>query len=102
MLVYNTTYSMPEGDARNFVIWVKQSYMPQVEADGALSEGRLLRILNHHDQETECFGLQFTVADSSTLHQWFVRQGKALADEVVKLFDGRVVGFSTLMEVIDD
>lgn len=102
MLVYNTTYSMPEGDARNFVIWAKQSYMPQVEADGVLSEGRLLRILNHHDQETECFSIQFSVADSSTLHQWYVRQGKKLADEMVKLFDGRVVGFSTLMEVIDD
>lgn len=93
---------MHTGDARNFVIWAKQSYIPQVEADGALGDGRLLRILNHHDQESECFSLQFSVADSATLHQWFVRQGKKLTDELVKLFDGRVVGFSTLMEVIDE
>lgn len=101
MLVYNTTYTMPVEDARQFVIWVKESYFPRVEADGALSEGRLLRILNHHDQETECFGVQLNVADSAALHQWFVRQGKALTEEMTRLFDGRVVGFGTLMEIID-
>lgn len=102
MLIYNTTFSMPTSDSRNFVIWAKQSYIPQVEDDGVLAEGRLLRILNHHDQESECFSIQFSVADSAILHQWFVRQGKKLTDDLVKLFDGRVAGFSTLMEVIDE
>lgn len=101
MLIYNTTYSMPIEDARSFVIWVKENYLPRVEADGTLTDGKLLRILNHHDQTSECFGVQLSVPDSATLHKWFVRQGKPLADELVKLFEGRVVGFSTLMEVID-
>lgn len=100
MLVYNTTYTMAEGDARNFVIWIKESYLPRVEKDGVMKNGRLLRILNHHDQETECFGLQLEVEDSATLHQWYVRQGKALNDELVKMFKERIAGFSTMMELI--
>lgn len=102
MLVYNTTYNMPLSDARNFVIWVEQSYLPRVYEDGVLSQGRLLRILNHHDQDSESFGLQLSVPDSATLHQWYVRQGKSLADELVRLFDGRIVGFSTLMEIVHE
>lgn len=41
MIVYNTTYTMPVNDARDFVIWVTQSMMPQVEQSGLLSQPRL-------------------------------------------------------------
>lgn len=98
MIIYNTTYTMPVDDARNFVIWVQQAMLPQVEADGALSEPRLLRILSHHDQETECFSLQFNVDDSAALHKWYVRQGQTLIEEMKKMFDERIAGFSTIME----
>lgn len=100
MIIYNTTYTMPVSDARNFVIWLRQSMLPRVEADQTLTAPRLMRILSHHDEQSECFSLQFAVADSATLHQWYVRQGQALAVEMEKAFEGRIVGFSTLMEEI--
>ena len=101
MLIYNTTYTVTVADARNFVIWIKEDFFPKVEADGTLSEPRLLRILSHHDEETECFSVQFKVEDSAKLHQWYTRMGQALVQEMQKLFDERIVGFSTLMEEID-
>jgi len=102
MLIFNTTYTMPESDARNFVIWVHQSYIPKAQEDESLSGARLLRVLSHHDQESECFSLQFDVEDTATLHRWYTQTGNALAQEMQKLFDKRVVGFSTIMEVIDE
>lgn len=89
---------MPVSDARNFVIWVSESMIPEVEKDGALSKPRLLRILSHHDQETECMSLQFEVESSAALHKWYVRQGGRLMEDMKKLFDERIVGFSTIME----
>lgn len=100
MFVYNTTYTVPNEDARNFVIWVHQVMLPQIAAEGTLSKPRMLRILSHKDEATECFGLQFEVEDTALLHRWFVKQGKPLADEMLKLFDQRIVGFSTIMEEI--
>lgn len=91
---------MPVEDARNFVIWVNDSMLPRVQEDGALTKPRLLRILSHHDQETECMSLQFEVADSGALHQWYVRQGAALMEELKKMFSERIVGFSTIMEEV--
>ena len=64
MIVYNTTYTMPNQDARDFVIWVSQSMLPRVAENGILTAPRLLRILSHHDQETECFSLQFETESS--------------------------------------
>lgn len=101
MLIYNTTYTMPVADARHFVIWVHQAYIPRATAGGELSQPLLLRVLSHHDQETECMSLQFRVADSATLHRWYTHTGGALAQEMLQMFDERIVGFSTIMEVID-
>ena len=102
MIVYNTTYTMPEDDARNFVIWAMESMVPRVVEHGLLSEPRLLRILSHHDQETECFSLQFEVESTALLHKWYTQQGAAMGEELTKMFDGRIVGFSTIMEKIEN
>ena len=101
MLIYNTTYQVGNDDARNFVIWLHEVYMPQVEGNGLLKNPRLTRILSHKEQESECFSLQWEVEDTRILHQWHMAQGGALNAEMLKVFKDRVVGFPTLMEVIE-
>ena len=101
MIVYNTTYTMPVNDARDFVIWVTQSMLPRVEENGLLHSPRLLRILSHHDQETECMSLQLEVESTAVLHRWYTQQGAALHQELTKMFDERIVGFSTIMEEVE-
>lgn len=102
MIIYNTTYQMLEADARDFVIWVHEAYFPQVHAQGQLKNGRLCRILSHKDDESECFAVQFETESTATLHAWFVKQGQKLNEEMMRMFDNRVVGFSTMMEVIEE
>lgn len=101
MLVYNTTYQIDLADARNLVIWLHECYMPQVLQNGKLKNPRLMRILSHKEQETECFSLQWEVEDSALLHKWHVEQGMKLNEELLKTFKDKVVGFPTLMEVIE-
>lgn len=101
MIIYNTTYQMPLADARNFVIWVHQVLLPQVHEQGMLHGGRLSRILSHKEDDSECFVVQFETKSTATLHAWFVKQGKKLNEEMLRMFENRVIGFSTMMEVID-
>ncbi|WP_455668079.1 DUF4286 family protein [Phocaeicola sp.] len=100
MLIYNTTYQIGIDDARNFVIWLSESYIPEVENLGLLHNPRLTQILSHKEQDTECFSLQWEVEDSATLHRWHTQQGMKLNEEMMKIFKDKVVGFPTLMEVI--
>ncbi|MBQ7572041.1 MAG: DUF4286 family protein [Bacteroidaceae bacterium] len=102
MIVYNTTYTMPVDDARDFVIWVTASMLPRVAENGLLVRPRLLRILSHHDQESECMSLQFETESSATLHRWYTQQGAALHQELAKVFGERIVGFSTIMEEVEN
>ncbi len=100
MIIYNTTYQMPEADARDFVVWVHEVMLPRVAEFGHMKGGRLARILSHKDADSECFALQFEVESTARLHYWFVKQGRALGEELTRLFEGRVIGFSTMMETV--
>ena len=100
MLIYNTTFQVDVNDARNFVIWLTECYMPEVEKNGKLSRPRLTQILSHQEPQSECFSLQWEVEDSATLHRWHTEQGMKLNEEMMKVFKDKVVGFPTLMEVI--
>ena len=100
MLINNTTFHVEIGDARNFVILLNEFYIPEVEKSGELKNHRILRILSHKEQDSECFSLQWEVEDSATLHRWHVKQGAALNTEMMNVFKDKVIGFHTLMEVI--
>ncbi len=100
MLIYNTTYHVALDDARNFVIWLNECYIPEAEKSGELKEPRILRILSHKEQDSECFSLQWEVADSAVLHRWHTHTGMRLNEEMMKVFKDKVIGFPTLMEVI--
>lgn len=99
MLIYNTTYHVEEGYEKNFLIWLQEYYLPEVEKQGMLHAPRILRVLSHRD-DGESYSVQFEVEDSARLHRWHQEQGVKLNEELLKTFQDKVVGFPTLMEVI--
>ncbi len=100
MLIYNTTFHVEINDARNFLIWLNECYIPEAEKNGDLRNPRILRILSHKEQDSECFSLQWEVEDSAALHNWHTSCGAALNAEMMKIFKDKVIGIPTLMEVI--
>ncbi|WP_321517982.1 DUF4286 family protein [uncultured Bacteroides sp.] len=101
MLVYNTTYNIDEEVLSNFLIWLHEVYVPEVEKNGILVKPRLLRVLSHRDENTECFSLQWEVESSALLHRWHLEIGGKLNNELLKMFGNKVVGFPTLLEVME-
>lgn len=101
MLLYNTTYTLEAEVERNFLIWIKECYIPQVIEDGKLHSPRLMKILSHSEDGTLSYSLQFEVKDSSTLHAWHLSKGRFLNEELLKVFKDKIIGFPTLMEILD-
>ena len=99
MLIYNTTYQTGIDDARNFVIWLSESYISEVEKQ-EYCKIPVLRTSLVTKQDSECFSLQWEVEDTAALHRWHTQQGMHLNEEMMKIFKDKVVGFPTLMEVI--
>lgn len=100
MLIYNTTYHVEEGEDKNFLIWMQEHYLPEVEKSGILHAPRIARILSHIEEGSVCYSAQFEVENSAQLHRWHQAQGVELNGELLKIFKDKVIGFPTLMEVI--
>lgn len=99
MLIYNTTYHVEDEVHDNFLIWINECLIPEVEKTGMLKSPRLCRVLSHNDTGTN-YSLQWEVENSAVLHKWHTEQGVKLSQEIIKIFDNKVVGFPTLMEII--
>ena len=84
----------------NFLIWIKECYILEIEKHGALKSPRLCRILSHRDEGTS-YSLQWEVESSGVLHRWHLEQGVKLNEELLKTFKDKAIGFPTLMEVIE-
>lgn len=100
MLIYNTTFQVDDEVNDNFLIWVKESYIPEIEKHGVLRMPRLCRVLSHRDDGSS-YSLQWEVDDSAALHRWHREQGAVLNEELKKIFKDKVVGFPTLLEVME-
>lgn len=100
MLIYNTTFHTEDDVHDNFLIWLRESYIPEVEKYGVLRLPRLCRLLSHRDEGTS-YSLQWEVDDSACLHRWHTNQGVKLNEELARIFKDKVVGFPTLMEVME-
>lgn len=100
MLLYNTTYHVEEEVEKNFLIWLNEAYIPEVEKEGILHSPRLCRILSHREEGSSSYSLQWEVENSAQLHRWHLQQGVKLNEQMLAVFKDKVVGIPTLMEVI--
>lgn len=101
MLIYNTTFQVGNEDAQHLVVYLHEKYIPEAQKTGIMTHARLSRVLSHHDDQSECFSVQFEVESMALLHKWYSSEGKSLNDELLKIFKNKVVGFPTMMEVIE-
>lgn len=101
MLIYNITYQVSVAEAQHLVVFLHEQFIPESLKSGIMKNPRMTRILSHRDEDSECFSVQFEVESTALLHKWYSTDGARLNDELLKLFDNNVVGFPTMMEVIE-
>lgn len=66
MLIYNTTFQVDDEIHDNFLIWIKECYIPEIKKHGALKSPRMCRVLSHREDGTS-YSLQWEVESSGVL-----------------------------------
>ena len=86
MLIYNTTYHVGLDDARNFVIWLNECYIPEAEKGGELTNPRILRITEAYLIAAEA-GLESGASDASDYLNIIRKRADPTAQDVVATID---------------
>ena len=101
MLIYNTTFHLVDEVEDNFIIWLKEVHIPEVQKQAVLRNPRICKILSHTEPGESTYALQWEVDSAAELHRWQMDQGSFAKDQVLKIFKEKVLGFETLMRVVE-
>lgn len=101
MIVFNTTYNVSNDKAVAFIKWLRSRYVPYAIESGQLKEARLAHLMVESDGQTNSFSLQFTVENVDVLEKWYHSHGAELVHELEQTFGQKVVGFTTIMTVME-
>lgn len=101
MIVYNTTYNASNDKAVAFIKWLRTRYIPFATQNGELKEVRLAHLMVENDGKSNSFSLQFTVENVDVLEKWYHKYGAELLHEMEVTFGQKVVGFTTIMTIMD-
>lgn len=101
MIIYNTTYHVDEEVEDNFIIWIKEVFIPSVLAQNVLRNPRLHKILSHTESGQTNYALQWEVESPAILHKWHIEYAGFPAKELAKIFENKVLSFDTLMRVVE-
>lgn len=101
MIVYNTTYNVANDTAVAFIKWLRNRYVPYAIEGGELKEARLSHLMVKNEDNSNSFSLQFLVENVDVLEKWYQKRGAELLHEMETSFGQKVVGFTTIMTVMD-
>lgn len=57
--------------------------------------------MTENEDQGESYSLQFHVKDTDILSHWYAETGEDLACALTQKFNNQVVGFTTLLEIIE-
>lgn len=101
MIIYNTTYHVDLDVEENFIIWIKEVYIPSVLEHDVLHNPRFHKILSHTQPGQTNYALQWEVESPGALHKWHMEHAGFPATELTKIFEEKVLSFDTLMRVVE-
>ncbi|MEG0560489.1 MAG: DUF4286 family protein [Muribaculaceae bacterium] len=102
MIVFNTTYHAHNDSVEQFLKWIREEYIPVAITSEALKNPRLTLIMAHEDGDNgHSYSLQFDVSTVDELEKWYSETGAHLLSDMTSRFANNVVGFTTIMNILD-
>lgn len=102
MILYNTTFVLAPQTQQAFLAFMREVYLPALHADSLVQHPRLHRIVPHEEHpEALSYALHFYAEGEVHLQDILSNTGLRLADLLTKQFGEAVLGFSTIMHVVD-
>ncbi len=100
MIIFNTTYCVPEAVFRKWNTWLQEIYIPRMLETGYFFEPRVCKILNPAQDSESSYSVQFSTESEERLLAWNKEFGEEFKNSFTITFGNEVLYFSTLLEVL--
>lgn len=101
MILYNVTVNIEKHIEEEWVLWMKQTHIPDVLATGMFMENRFYRILHDSEDGSVNYSVQYFTDSMEKIMEYQHKFAQKLQDDVKAKFQDKFVVFRTLLETVD-
>lgn len=101
MIIYNVTVAIEPQREEEFVLWLKETHLPEVMETGCFEGYELFRVLNSLDNANPTYAIQYRLSKLKNMQEYESKHAKRLREETLKAFGESVQPFRTMLEKLD-
>lgn len=100
MIIYNVTIKVQAAVADEWVRWMRDEHMPELQRTGLFTDYRLCRLLEQDDSEGPTFSAQYFCDSLEDYHEYINRHAGVMRNKGQKKFGDKFIAFRTVMEAV--
>jgi hypothetical protein len=100
MIILNTTFIVEDANIEAFLQWAKQTYVPALHDAGIFSDPVIAKVLAQVEPGATSIAIQARSPKLDDATKWHDETAALLKDDLSARFAGKVLFFTTYMEVI--
>lgn len=101
MLIYNVTTKVSSAIHHDWLAWMQNIHIPAVMQTGFFREYKILRLLDIDDSEGPTYAIQYFAANRANYESYIASFAPALRKETTDKWGQQIIGFRSLMEVVN-
>jgi hypothetical protein len=100
MLLYNVTIGIDKEIEQEWLVWMKEQYLPVVMKTEMFTDWKMYKVLHDQDEGSVSYSVQYFAADIQEVVQFVEQFEPELNKAFQNRFKDRHVAFRTLLEEI--
>lgn len=101
MLIYNMTIKIGWTIQQNWLVWMREVYIPRIMQSGFFTKYQLVRLLEIDEDEGPTYALQLYALNIENYHRFVEENLPEIERTNYDKWGSDVFFFSTLMEIIE-
>jgi hypothetical protein len=98
MILYNETVGVDLAIEREWLAWMKATYIPQVMKTGMFVEFKIYKVLTSEDEGTVSYSVQYFAKSMDQVEKYLEVFAPVLIEELREKFKDHHAAFRTLLE----
>ncbi|RKR14453.1 uncharacterized protein DUF4286 [Maribacter vaceletii] len=102
MYIYNVTINVEETIVSNWLVWMKETHIPEMLATGKFSKALMTKVLVEEEMGGVTYSVQYTTDSKATLQKYYEEDAEKMRSDGSKLFAGKFVAFRTELQIVSE
>lgn len=99
MILYNVTINIDESAHEEWLVWMKETHIPEVLATGMFTENRICKVEGESEGGVT-YAIQYVAPDRSHYERYLDEFAPKLQQAHTARYNGRFAAFRTVLEII--